>query len=337
MSAQVCVTVTELSQVGEVRRAAARLAHTIPLSDARRSDVAIIATELATNLARYARHGQVWLQTLSTAEGVFLEIIAIDSGPGMSDLHRCLQDGYSSAGSAGTGLGAVRRLADEFDAFSTVGRGTTVMTRLHATPAPSPRLYIVGAVSLPAPGETVCGDAWRIVERDQSIAIMVADGLGHGPLAAEAAERAAEVFVAQAFNDTSDFYVRAHERLRGSRGAAVARAVIDGSGRVEYSSVGNVAGSLVGLDASRGLPSQNGTVGLEMRRQIATQQYEWPGRGILLMYSDGILGRWSLEPYPGLLVRHPALIAAILFRDFLRGRDDATMVVIGRSNKGAGT
>lgn len=335
MAPQVCLPVTDSSHVGEVRRTATRLAQAAGLSESKRSDAAIVATELATNLNRHATHGRVYLQALSSPSGTSLELIAVDEGPGIRDLHRCLQDGYSSGGTSGTGFGAVRRLSAEFDAFSTVGRGTVVVARISAGPSSSAPTYALGALSVPAPREHVCGDSWSIVERGSQLAVMVADGLGHGPLAAEAAARAASVFQAQPFVEPTIFYGEAHRALAGSRGAAVARAVLDPTGRVEYSGVGNIAASLIGVQGSRGLPSQNGTVGAEMRRQIAANYYDWPERGVLLMHSDGIVGRWSFDPYPGLLIRHPAVIAAIVCRDFLRGRDDATVVVVSRPAKAA--
>lgn len=334
MPAQLCLSVEEPSQVGEVRRNATKLAAAAGLSGNRCSDAGIVATELATNLHRHATKGRVWMQTISTTLGTLLEITAIDSGPGVSDFHRCMQDGYSTGGTSGTGLGAVRRLSDEFDAFSTVGHGTVVVSRLHASAEIKRQQYVIGAVSLPAPYEVVCGDTWRVTDRDNSISVLVADGLGHGPLASEAAELAAGAFDAGPFVAPADYYARAHSAMSGSRGAAVARAVIDPNGRIEYSGIGNIAGSLVGVDGSRGLPSQNGTVGVEMRRQVAVQQRDWPPRGILLMHSDGITGRWTLDPYPGLVIRHPAVIAAIIARDFLRGRDDATVVVVSRNTRG---
>ena len=115
------IEVTDASQVGEVRRAAARLAEPLRMGASRRSDVAIVATELATNLVRYAQRGRVLLQTITSPAGVSLEVVAIDSGPGIAEVHRSMQDGFSTGGTPGNGLGAVRRLSDEFDALFSAG------------------------------------------------------------------------------------------------------------------------------------------------------------------------------------------------------------------------
>jgi len=330
--AQVCITVSDASQVGEVRRAVARMAQTLALSESRRGDASIVATELATNLVRHARHGRILLQVMWHGTSGSLEILSVDGGPGMADVQRCLRDGYSTIGTPGNGLGAVKRLSDDFDIHSTPGQGTVIVSRVDASTMSS-SLFTIGAVTLPAPGEHVCGDTWRSGERERELAVMVADGLGHGPEAAAAAQLAGVAFEAGAFAPPEQFYRSAHQSLTGSRGAALARAVIGASGDVQYSGVGNIAGSLVGSERSRGLASQNGTVGVQIRSHIAAFSHVMPAPGVLVMHSDGITSRWSFDLYPGLLLRHPAVIAGVLSRDFVRGRDDATVLAVSRWRK----
>src|SRR5262245_7011930 len=108
MKPDVVVPVTETSRIGEARRAAARAAADSGLDRGRANDAAIVATELATNLVRHAGGGRLLIHV----EPSSIEMVAIDSGPGMADAERCLVDGYSTAGTAGTGLGAVQRLSD---------------------------------------------------------------------------------------------------------------------------------------------------------------------------------------------------------------------------------
>jgi hypothetical protein len=263
-------------------------------------------------------------------------MLAVDSGPGIGDVQRSMQDGVSTGGTPGTGLGAVRRLSDEFDIFSSVGQGTLVLSCVGANgkkPAPGP--YHWSALSTPAPRETVCGDTWRIAEHGGALSVMIADGLGHGPLAAEAANRAGGLFDSQANVQPAEFCQRAHQALAGSRGAALAMAHVSSTGRVTYAGVGNIAGAIVDGNTSRGLSSQNGTVGLQVRR-VQQFEYDWPSGGVLIMHSDGLSARWSLDRYHGLAARHPAIIAAALYRDCLRGRDDATIVVVKRTAIRAG-
>jgi anti-sigma regulatory factor (Ser/Thr protein kinase) len=311
------------------------MAEEAALSDTECGAVGVVVTELASNLSKYGSDGRVLLQVLRRRSGRCLEVLAVDSGPGMSDVQRCLRDGFSTRGTPGTGLGAVRRMATEFDIHSIPGAGTVVMARVGAQCGrPVESGYQWAAVSAPAPNELVCGDAWRVVERDGEIALLVADGLGHGPFAAEAADRAAEVFEASAFDAPGEFVERAHRALSGSRGAALAAAHVARNGVVHYAGVGNIAGSLVTSSQSRGMFSQNGTVGLQVHK-IKQMAYDWPERALLIMHSDGVSNRWSLDAHEGLIGRHPAVVAAVLLRDFGRGRDDATVVVV-RSDRQTG-
>jgi len=333
LTPQIAIAVSDSSQAGEARRGAARIADAIGFDEQARGEVAIVATELATNLAVHARGGRLLIQGLDLAEGRTVEILSIDAGPGMADVGRCLQDGYSTAGTPGNGLGAVKRLSTVFDVYSTAGSGTVILSRLRRPAAGSGRgRYEWAAISVPAPNEEVCGDSWRIAERDGECAVLVTDGLGHGPLAAEAATRAAAVFEASPFDDAATLIDRAHRALSGTRGAALAVARI--GARVSYTGVGNIAGVVLGGERSRGLASQNGTVGVQMRK-VQSFDYEWPASGLLVMHSDGISSRWQLDTYPGLALRHPAIVAGVLWRDFGRGRDDATIVVVGRPAAGA--
>lgn len=329
-TAPAAIAIADASQVGAARRNAARLAEAAAFDEGARGAAALVATELATNLVRYGTNGRMLLRAVPDEDGA-VEIIAVDQGPGMADVDRCLQDGYSTGGTSGTGLGAVRRMAAAFDIYSSPGTGTVVMARIAPRGArATARRFRWGGVSTAAPNEELCGDIWRVAESDGQMAVMVADGLGHGPLAAAAAALASEAFTHHAFAGPAAFCQRAHQALSGSRGAAIALAHVKGDGTVSYAGVGNISGALVSLGQSRGLMSQNGTAGFQMRTARALD-YAWPQQGCLVMHSDGLTNRWSLDAYPGLLRCHPAVIAAVLHRDCLRGRDDATVVVLAEA------
>jgi anti-sigma regulatory factor (Ser/Thr protein kinase) len=332
MSFQVVIPVSDPSQVGEARRAVTRLAESAGLSETQKGEAAIVATELANNLAKYGKSGKLLLQSVPVGGGAGIEILAIDSGPGMADVQQCLRDGFSTSGTPGTGLGAVRRIAAEFDLCSIRASGTVVLARIGAKPRsgpPKPATFRWGAISIPAPGESVCGDTWRVLEREDEIHIMIADGLGHGPLAADASQLAARLFEKGNFPGADAFIENAHRAMSSTRGAAVAAGIASASKRaLRYSGVGNIAGTLRSATDSRGLFSHNGTVGHQMRK-VQQLDYPWPDRGLLIMHSDGLQSRWNLKGYPGLITRHPAIVAAVLYRDFVRGRDDVTVVVVG--------
>ncbi len=101
------------------------------------------------------------------------------------------------------------------------------------------------------------------------------------------------------------------------------------SGPVRYAAVGNISSALVAAGAIRRMVSLPGTVGLQARR-IQQFAYEWAPEAVLVMHSDGVATRWDLSAYPGLVLRHPSLVAGVLYRDFARHRDDATVLVVRR-------
>lgn len=327
MAAHHVIPVTEPSQVGEARRHAARLSAELGFNAVAAGEVAIVVTELATNLARHARGGRLLLAPNDGA----IEVLSLDDGPGMADVAACLRDGFSTAGTPGNGLGAIKRLATRFSVFSLPGKGTVIGVQLTAgaTPAASAG-YRIGAVSLAAPGETACGDAWRFRQDGERAELLVVDGLGHGPIAAEAADAAVAVFDDMPGATPSVILDRAHRNLRTTRGAAVAIATLDDSTRqIVFSGAGNIAGRIISGVGDRTLLSQHGTVGFQVRH-LQDISYEWPPHALLVLHSDGIVTRWSPADAPGLLQCDPLVIAGWLVREHLRGRDDATVAVVQR-------
>lgn len=321
-----CVSVTEPSQVGDARRQIARLAEQRGLSETVTGQVALVATELAGNLVKHTPRGGTLLARPLDDWGV--EILALDQGPGMDSVARCLQDGFSTAGSPGTGLGAVSRLSSLFQVFSVRGQGTAILAQVGVRP-PEPAVEL-GVVAVPKPGQEVSGDAWDVVRSPARVGLLVVDGLGHGSGAAEAAREAVGAFRGSAAETPSEIMQRMHAALRGTRGAAAAVAEMDARAQeIRFAGIGNIAGSVLDGEGSRSTISQNGIVGHEMRR-VQEFSYPWPTGALLILHSDGLTARWDLDRYPGLQSRHPSLIAGVLFRDFARGNDDATVVVARR-------
>jgi len=119
-----------------------------------------------------------------------------------------------------------------------------------------------------------------------------------------------------------------HAGLRSTRGAAVSIADIEaGRQLIRYVGVGNVAGEVVSSSGMRSMVSLNGTAGVEVRK-ISEFTYPWPEDAVLVLHSDGLSSRWNIDHYPGLVSRHPTVIAGVLYRDHDRGHDDVTVVAV---------
>ena len=115
---QLSSSITEMSQVGQARREAVLLAKKSGFNESYVGKIALIATELGTNLVKHATSGQLLMRVSDYDEGNYFEFLSLDRGPGMAEVSKCLTDGYSTAGSPGTGLGAIARMADQFDIYS---------------------------------------------------------------------------------------------------------------------------------------------------------------------------------------------------------------------------
>ena len=329
-SEQVCVPVTESSQPAAARRAAITLAQNERLDETATGHLALVVTELATNLVKHAKGGELLMRRLGSEGHEGIEVLSIDKGSGIADVALSLVDGYSTAGSPGTGLGAVRRAAAEFDLYSQPGKGTVVLARIFAQrPKGSTHAQSVGVVRQSKPGEVVCGDNWIARWFADGWVCAVADGLGHGVIASDAATAIIEaVRRAPANLSPIEIVEAAHQAARPTRGAAFGVAVLDeAAGVVRFAGVGNIAAVIVNGADRRHLVSYNGIIGHQYRK-VSEFSHPWHAQSLLLLHSDGIGTHWDLGRYPGLLARDPSLIAGVLYRDYTRGRDDATVVVI---------
>jgi hypothetical protein len=259
-----------------------------------------------------------------------VEVLSLDKGPGMSNVVRSLDDGYSTAGSPGMGLGAVLRAAGAFDVYSQPGQGTAVVARMFSGRRDLSRTrQSVGVVRQAKTGEAVCGDNWIARWFTDGWVCAVADGLGHGLIASDAANAIIDA-VRRAPSRLSPLELldAAHQAAKPTRGAAFGVAVLDEAARVvRFAGIGNIAAVVITGDERRHLVSYNGIVGHEYRKAGEFTQ-PWQPQSVLVLHSDGVGTQWDFGRYPGLLSRDPSLIAGILFRDFNRGRDDATAVVL---------
>jgi anti-sigma regulatory factor (Ser/Thr protein kinase) len=324
----IALAVQDQSQVSETRRRATEMAARQGFGDADSGRVALVATELATNILKHGKGGEILIGVFGEGSDSGIELVALDKGPGISNLAASLADGYSTAGTSGKGLGAVVRQSHFVDVASWPGVGTAVLARLKRGQPPqgSSDASRTGAVSVPKFGEEVCGDSWSVSTGSDETTLMVADGLGHGPDAAEAAVEAVRLFHRFNGHRPPVLLDYIHGGLRASRGAAVSVARFrPASGKVIYSGIGNVTGLLAVNGELRRMVSMPGTAGHNARK---IQAFEYPfTSGLIILHSDGIASNWTLGRYPNLAARHPTLIASVLYRDLTRHRDDATVLV----------
>jgi hypothetical protein len=286
-------------------------------------------------MLKHARRGRLVLRCLERGGAVGLEVLALDQGPGIADIGVSLRDGHSTSGSLGTGLGALRRISHSMEIYSQPGKGTAVRLEFWAASRPAATgAAEIGGVCLPKPGEVACGDAWAVAADGADCTLLLIDGLGHGPDAARAARTGTEVLAKHPAAGPSELLRLAHLAMSSTRGGAAGAArfsTLHPQG--VFAGVGNIAARLESASGQRQLVSHNGTLGHTLRK-LQEFTFDFPAQAVLILHSDGLSGHWTLADYPGLMAKHPGLIAGVLYRDHDRGRDDVTVVVI---KKGMGT
>ena len=312
------------SAVGRVRRAASTAARQLGLGEDRSAEIGLVVSELAANQCRHAGSGAVLVRVRRTGDQATLETLAVDSGPGMRDITAAMRDGVSTRGTLGIGLGTLPRLTTSWDAWTAPGRGT-VIAATFAGPGTVGALHRPTGVVRAMTGQEVSGDAFAVRHDDGVPSLMVADGLGHGPLAAVASGAAVRAFLDAPAGSPVSLLQRVHGALSGTRGAAVSVAQVVG-GVLHHAGLGNISGTVHG-DRARGLVSHPGIAGVPGRPLRETTYPVVPG-DVVVLHSDGLTNRWSLADYPGLATRSPLVVAGVLLRDNAVRRDDSCVAVL---------
>ena len=311
------------------------LARDLGFDEVRSERAAIAVTEVATNLLRHAGGGTLLARALSRRASLGIEVLAIDSGPGMASFEWSSSDGVSTGGTQGTGLGAMQRQSDEFDVYTRRNEGTVLrMVFWNRETGPDTSRYEVGAVAVAKKGETENGDAWGVELRDDGATFLVADGLGHGVEACRASALAVESLRSRSTDSAIRILDLAHGRLRATRGAAVA-VIRDepATGEVAFAGVGNIGAFIwdPATDRRRAMVSHNGIVGHNVARS-QEYRYQWPAGSLLIAHSDGLETHWEVARHVGLAARHPSIIAAMLYREHSRQRDDVVVLVVRKKD-----
>lgn len=340
------IRLDEPSAVGAARRTVERLAAQLGGEQVRVAEIGIGVTEITSNVQRHGGGGAMLLRAARGRDRAEIEVVAVDSGPGIDDLGAARRDGASTAGSLGIGMGAIERLADAVEIATTPGRGTVLVARFGLVrPAPEPSreagppspAVTAAGITRALAGEQVCGDAYAVRRHDGRLTLMVCDGSGHGPLAASASAAGVRAFgePAAAGAPPAAVLERLHGALSGTRGAAVAVAELDpGAEVVRFAGVGNIAGAVLHGGTKRSMVSLGGVTGFRTPT-IRTFDYPCPPGAVVVLHSDGVRPRWSESDVHALLGRSPLLLGATLLRDAGLRHDDAC-VLVGKVAERAG-
>ncbi|WP_276496497.1 ATP-binding protein [Pontibacter litorisediminis] len=334
--------IPDKSYASIAKRDIARIAESVGMSANEVGRLNIVVAEMVSNLAKHAAQGGELLVRPLGAPADGIEVICLDSGPGMADPSKMQEDGVSTFGSAGEGLGAIKRQSDMFELYSQQGVGTIILSRVYKNPKSvkqQTKLHDIGYVLVPKPKETLCGDGLAIIEKEKELYLLALDGLGHGANAHEAAQQAVQAFTSSPALLPTDALRLVHQSIKRTRGAVGFVANISAnSWRMSYCGIGNIAGKLYTPDASfsnapyKNMISYNGILGHNIPTTLNNQELEWGRHRMLILHSDGLKSRWDLSRYHALNRYSPTTVAALLYKDNSRQTDD-TMVVVCRSKQ----
>jgi negative regulator of sigma-B (phosphoserine phosphatase) len=180
----------------------------------------------------------------------------------------------------------------------------------------------IGSSSRPAVGQSVCGDVYVTAPSARGTMLCLADGLGHGPAAREAAEAVCRYALAHV-DEPLDVMLRGMDRaLAGMRGAAVSVVtILSAARRMQFAGVGNVE-LRAAASARIAPPTTPGIVGHSMRR-VRVWEYPLAPGDLLVLMSDGLTSRFELAP---LAHMRPQELAEALVARYHKGHDDASCV-----------
>ena len=313
------------------RGKAEKVASGIGLDKTAVAEVAIAVTELATNLIKHrAVDGELIVRRVSMEQQQGIELMSSDTGPGIADIDQALMDGYSTRGSLGGGLPAINRLMDEFEIRSNKGEGTCVTARKwvqeKSPQSPFPR-FRLSVLSRPFPGLKHNGDAYFVKRYDSTVIFSAIDGLEHGPEAQEASLLAVECLQNFYRRPFEEIFRLCHKRLKGSRGAAMALCRINFRNMtMTHAGVGNVTTRIYAREPTPNPFFVNGTVGVTIP-DIRVEEYPFDEGSTLVMFTDGISGRFTPTEFPDFFTLSPQVLARALLDKLGRANDDATIIV----------
>jgi len=321
------IDVIDQASVSLVRERVRTEGAAVGLPDDATSRLVIVASELANNQLAHARGGRVAIRAVRRGESTGLEVVAADRGAGLKDPAAALAATTLAPAGLGMGLAGVVELADEVDFDVRAGEGTCVWARKFPAQI---RGRCIGVYGRPIGEEPASGDDAAWVRDGGEIFVAVSDGLGHGPEARAASSIAVRTAVDDATHPLDEVVERCHAAIHGTRGAVLALARIGQDGRFEACAVGDAEVAVLGLHETRRFGGVSRVLGARGHARRARPEHDVIGaREVLVLYSDGLTSRTSLEGDPRTLLGHPITIAHALVTRFARERDDAIVAVIG--------
>lgn len=301
-------------------------------SEKRAGELDIIVAEMTSNLVKHGGGGEVLAKIIHDDKNTGIEVISIDNGPGMTDPLKMMEDGMSTANTLGHGLGSMQRLSDVFQVYSLKDWGTIVLCRLYKsthtrTRSPKP-LADVKALVVAKPGETLCGDGAFYEIKNNRLKLMLGDGLGHGPDAHAAVQKAIGAFRQCDEENPVEILRFIHKEVKKTRGLVASAASYSFKEKKwQLCGIGNISTRTQNYLSGKTYIAYNGIVGLNIPNSMKEQEIPLERNQLIIMCSDGIKTRWELQKYIGIFRYDLSVLAAAIYKDFGRQTDDMSILV----------
>ncbi|WET02406.1 SpoIIE family protein phosphatase [Flavobacterium sp. YJ01] len=324
--------IDDRSLIPFIKREIHNLALQLGFTPHRAAETDIIIAELTSNLIKYADGGELLYRANHSGGYNEIEIYCLDRGTGIENVHRIMNDGYSTSNTLGQGLGAIKRLSNDFQIYSMRGWGTVqyikICDKADIVPAPYDSDFNFSALSVNYPGEKLCGDGYYIKNTRKGFQIFVGDGLGHGANAHEAVQQALKAFKQCAESDPIAILRHIHEQVKKSRGLVATIVCADyGAAVWNICGIGNINTRIYSGLENKTYTPYNGILGHNIPRTLNSTLVPYQKHQIIIMHSDGLRTRWNLSELSSIIKQGPGIIACSLYKDHVRGTDDATILV----------
>lgn len=324
--------IEDRSLIAFIKREIHNLALQLGFSTHRAAETDIIVAELTSNLIKFAGGGELLYRCTQMLGRNEIEIYCIDNGTGIENVAKIMNDGYSTSKTLGHGMGSIKRLSNDFQVYSMKGWGVVQYIKICESAdldiIPNPAGLNYAALSVNYPGENVCGDGYHIKYSANGFKIFVGDGLGHGANAHDAVEIAIKAFQRSTAEDSAEILKEINDAVKKSRGLVATVAAVDyKSESWNICGVGNINTRIYrGLENKTYSP-YNGILGLNIPRTMNSTVVPYLKHQIIVMHSDGLRTRWNLNDMMSIIKQSPGVIASSLYKDNMRGTDDATVLV----------
>ncbi|MCB9480472.1 MAG: SpoIIE family protein phosphatase [Desulfobacteraceae bacterium] len=322
---------TEILTKSKIRAVASRL----NFSESKSNMILLAVSEIITNQLKFSIGAgiiQIWEHKKPNH---CLDIFGYDMGPGIKNLSKAMTDGYSTSNTLGHGLGTIMRSSDLFEIYTKpekkdkkdIWNGTAVWCRFYPDKKPGKFSNINAGIYIRALNDDIYnGDFITFELIHKNLTWLHIDGVGHGKNAHASGEIADKIAISKL--SPEDIINTLNKNLYGKRMANGVSISLDNSGNFLYSGYGNVLIKILtpSSGTQKSVHLQNRTIG-ENYMEIKSYKETLDQGDLLMTLSDGISESFNLSHYPGLLSRHPQMIAYLLGNLFSRRNDDKSLFI----------